>query len=117
MRPVSIQSITVLAALAVLLSGCGGTGAGGDVPVLASPGPAPAPTPSPSASFSVGDQITVRVKNKLIGQISQIARGADGWTWIQDDNLIVTCVATGAASVDCEAYASEPYAYDYEEVF
>ena len=105
----------VLIIMALLTFGLGltacGTGENSAVAVEAPSSDAPtcpAPTPTPSVPTAV----TVLLPNRLIGQIRQIAMGADGWTAIGGSaDLVLHCTADDG-TVSCEAYPTEPYAYE-----
>lgn len=82
----------------------------------------------PPVSLSAGDNtgslsteatavprtVTVKLKNRLVGQIRQI-NGYDGWRSIGGDNLVLSCTEAGG-TVTCAAYPYEPYPYEVEVV-
>lgn len=96
--------------------GCGATGAESTrSESVGQPQPAPPAQPAP-VNLAPGP-VTVVLDNRLIGQIRQIAMGADGWTAIggsADLVLDVNCTLDAQDKITCVAYASEPYVYGVE---
>lgn len=102
---------TILASL-VLLTACGSdpgaSQAASDSPVptpVTCPSPAPAPAPTPATVSHV------RLKNSLVGQIRQIAAGADGWTAIGGLDLIIDDCTVSGDTIVCSRYPVEPFPY------
>lgn len=106
--------IAVLLILLFLVTACAPSGGGSAGGASAGPSPAPAPAPAPVA-LQPGP-VTVVLKNQLVGQVRQIATGADGWTAIGSADLVldVNCTLDSADKITCVRYVSEPTAYTTE---
>jgi len=92
----------------IFLSACGKTNDGHE------PAPAQAQTEAVEVQTICENRpilpTKVKLKNRLVGQIRQLAMGVDGWTAIGSADLVMECGVESNVIV-CEAFPYEPFPY------